>query len=407
LKKLPTLLVVFFTVFLDLLGFGIIIPIQSFYAEQFGATPTTITLLGASYSLMQFLFSSFWGRLSDRIGRRPIVLISVSFSAVAFLVFGLAQSLAWLFAARLLAGFGNANIGAVQAIISDITTPENRAKGMGVLGAAFGLGFILGPAIGGIMGQISPQAPAFTAAGLAFCNLVLAFFILPETLGAHRARRSRLNFKSFKHAMSQVNVGTIIIANFIFTAAFAMMEQAIGLFIARSHLGAAEVHGAEYVKQAAQLTAIYLVAVGVTATIVQGGLIGRLNKRFGEVRLATTGLLIVSLGMAFVPYNVGQMPGMWMLISAIVLAAGTGISGPSLSSLLSRSVSTDEQGGTLGLNQSMSSLGRVIGPGFAGMIFEWNMAAMFYISAGLIGLAWLASLRLQPIPGQAANRYQH
>jgi DHA1 family tetracycline resistance protein-like MFS transporter len=407
LKKLPTLLVVFFTVFLDLLGFGIIIPIQSFYAEQFGATPTTITLLGASYSLMQFLFSSFWGRLSDRIGRRPIVLISVSFSAVAFLVFGLAQSLAWLFAARLLAGFGNANIGAVQAIISDITTPENRAKGMGVLGAAFGLGFILGPAIGGIMGQISPQAPAFTAAGLAFCNLVLAYFILPETLGTHRARRSRVNLKSLKHAMSQVNVGTIIIANFIFTAAFAMMEQAIGLFIARSHLGSNTIHDPDYVKRAAQLTAIYLVAVGVTATIVQGGLIGRLNKRFGEVRLATTGLFVVALGMAFVPYNIGQMPGMWMLLSAIVLAAGTGISGPSLSSLLSRSVSTDEQGGTLGLNQSMSSLGRVIGPGCAGMIFEWNMAAMFYISAVLIGLAWLASLRLRPIPGQAAAVHQH
>ena len=155
-KKILTL--VFLTVFLDLVGFGIIIPIQPFYAEKLGASPTVITLLGASFSLMQFLFGSFWGRLSDRIGRRPVMLLSIACSSIGYAIFGAAESLPILFLARMLAGFGSANIGAAQAIIADCTPPESRAKGMGLIGAAFGLGFIFGPAMGGFFGQSTPNS---------------------------------------------------------------------------------------------------------------------------------------------------------------------------------------------------------------------------------------------------------
>ncbi|MEI6397812.1 MAG: MFS transporter, partial [Pseudomonadota bacterium] len=175
------LLIAFFTIFLDLLGFGIVIPVNSFYVQSLGASPAVIAWLSASYSLMQFLFAPFWGRLSDKIGRRPVILISVAASCAGHMIFGLSSTLFTVFAARLLAGFGNANLGTAQAIISDVTTPENRAKGMGLIGAAFGLGFLLGPAIGGFAGQYSPQAPAIVAGCLAFINFMLAYFLLPET----------------------------------------------------------------------------------------------------------------------------------------------------------------------------------------------------------------------------------
>ena len=176
-----TLFIAFITIFLDLLGFGIIIPIQAFYAESFNATPKVITLLGASYSLMQFFFAPFWGKLSDRLGRRPIILFSVLISAAGHFIFASANGLMLLFAARMVAGFGNANIGTAQAIIADITTKENRAKGMGLIGAAFGLGFIFGPAIGALLGQHHPTTPLYAAGVLALLNFIFAYFLLPET----------------------------------------------------------------------------------------------------------------------------------------------------------------------------------------------------------------------------------
>ena len=167
LSSRKPLVIAFFTIFLDLLGFGIIIPVQAFYAQDFGASATAVTLLGGSYSLMQFFFAHFWGSLSDKVGRRPIILSSVAISAVGHFVFAMAPSLSILFLARMIAGFGNANIATAQAIISDSTTHENRAKGMGIIGAAFGLGFIFGPAIGGFLGQYSPTLPSFAAGVLA------------------------------------------------------------------------------------------------------------------------------------------------------------------------------------------------------------------------------------------------
>src|SRR5690554_2058067 len=179
--KKRILAVAFVTMFLDLLGFGLIIPIQPFYAESFGASAAVVTLLGGAYSLMQFIFIPVWGRISDRIGRRPVILISVIASSIGHLFFGLAGSLTALFAARLLTGFGNANIATVQALIADSTEGHERTRGMGMIGAAFGLGFVIGPAVGGLLVRWGLAAPAFAAAVFALVNFGMAFFLLPET----------------------------------------------------------------------------------------------------------------------------------------------------------------------------------------------------------------------------------
>jgi DHA1 family tetracycline resistance protein-like MFS transporter len=391
MSKRSPLAIAFFTIFLDLVGFGIVIPIAPFYAEQFGATATTITLLGSSYSLMQFIFAPIWGRLSDKIGRRPIVLMSISFGVVGHFLFGIADSITFLFVSRMIAGFGNANIGAVQAIISDVTTPENRAKGMGLIGAAFGLGFILGPALGGFFGQHSASTPAFVAAGLGLINLVIAFMMLPETLSSKTATRSRFDVAALKKAADRPNVLPVLAVTAIYVTAFAMMEQVISLYLEHSHLGESSLTGHDKIKEAAELSAYFFVAVGITATVVQGGLIGRLTKKFGEVKLARLGAVVLALSMLSVPYFVGQLPGMWMLVSAVVMALGSGMLNPSITSLLSRSAGKDEQGGILGWNQSIGSLGRVIGPAFAGVFYEMNMDYPFIISGVMIGFAGIVA----------------
>ena len=207
------LFIAFFTVFLDLIGFGIIIPIQPFYAEMLGASPTLVTMLGASYSFMQFIFAPFWGRLSDKWGRRPIVLIGITTSIIGYTIFGFAEVLWVLFASRLLTGFGNANIGAAQAIVADVTDENSRAKGMGIIGAAFGLGFIFGPALGGVLGQVSPTAPAFGAAALGVVNLILAYFLLPETNKELKesGHRPGLSLAALKKASHFKNIRTLAI----------------------------------------------------------------------------------------------------------------------------------------------------------------------------------------------------
>ena len=232
-KSGKVLLVAFVTVFLDLIGFGIIIPIQPFYAELLGASPAVVTLLGGAYSLMQFIFAPFWGRLSDRWGRRPIILIGITTSIVGYTIFGFAESLLLLFASRMLTGFGNANIGAAQAIISDVTDESNRAKGMGIIGAAFGLGFIFGPALGGLLGQYHPTYPAFAAAILGVFNLALAYFLLPETNQGKGSthKRAPLSIAAFKKAAQSPHLLPMLFITPITILSFALMEQIVGLFI--------------------------------------------------------------------------------------------------------------------------------------------------------------------------------
>jgi len=394
------MVIAFFTIFLDLLGFGIVIPVNSFYVQSLGAGPATIALLSASYSLMQFLFAPFWGRLSDRIGRRPVILISVAASFAGHLIFGLSSTIFTIFAARLLAGFGNANLGTAQAIIADVTTPENRAKGMGLIGAAFGLGFLLGPAIGGFAGQYSPQAPALAAAGLAAVNFFVAYFLLPETRrdqSEHSSHHQRtFSLATLFKAITMPNVGVILQISFLGTFAFSMFEVIVGLLMERSYLPSIGRETPEHIAEAAKLTAWFLVAVGITAVIVQGGLIGKLTKRFGERNLFKVGLLFMLISIGMIPVIVKTGVYNHMLILAVFLAIGTGIYNPSQSSLVSRSVPADQQGGILGLNQSMSALGRVLGPALSGVFFEMNYGLPFFAAAALLALALGLSVAVKP-----------
>lgn len=390
-SNLKPLMVAFFTMFMDLLGFGIIIPIQPFYAESFGATATVVTLLGATYSVMQFLFASFWGRMSDRIGRRPIILFSVFISAIGHFCFALAPTLFLLFAARALSGFGNANLGTAQAVVADVTTKENRSKGMGLIGVAFGLGFLLGPAIGGILGAYGPTVPLFAAGILATLNFFFALFFLPETKTTDSTPTSRklLPIETYRAAAKFPYVQNLLVISLLYTWGFALMEQDITLFI--EHIWVkptADMPTDVRIKEASKLTAYFLVVIGFTAVVIQGGLIGKLTKKYGEAQLIKVGLLIVSSAVFFIPI-IGASGHYWlMLVLAVWMAIGSGILNPSKSALLSKLVPDSRQGEMLGLNQSLSSLGRVLGPLIAGALFEFNTAIPFVTGALILLLAW-------------------
>ena len=400
---------VFLTIFLDLLGFGIIIPIQPFYAEAFGASPTQVTWLGAAYSVMQFLFVPLWGRLSDRVGRRPVVLASIAFAVVGYTLFGLAGSLGMLFAARFLSGFGNANIATVHALLADITTPEERAKAMGLVGAAFGLGFIVGPGIGGLLGGwLGPEAPAFAAAALSAGNWIFAFFALPETLppeAREEAQRAGEGVRSMRAAFGKTQVRPLLVLILVTVTSFALMEQCLGLFIERVWVPEALLAAAgspeqeELHKKATLLTTWVLLLVGVVATIVQGGLIGRLSKAFGERRLIQVGLVLAGVGMFGVPWA-GSTGLYWLMLPvSAVLALGSGLYSPSLNASLSKAVSASEQGAVLGVGQALGSGGRVLGPVVAGPLFEITADMPFYVGgAGLLLAVGLALLPEPPRP---------
>lgn len=405
-KPLPPFAwIAFFTIFLDLLGFGIIIPIQPFYAESLGASPAVVTMLGATYSIMQFVFAPLWGKLSDRIGRRPIILFSIVISAVGHLLFAYSSSLAWLFAARGLTGFGNANIGTAQAIVADITTSENRAKGMGLIGAAFGLGFMFGPVLGGFLGQYGPAAPALASAVLALLNFTLAFFMLPETLppkeaaaandtSAHK-RHFLISFHALRETARSPNVRKIFAWLLIATAAFAMMEHVIGLFIERNWPGNPDgVADFDRYKSAAAKTGYMLFTVGVVATIIQGGMIGRLTKRYGELNLLRVGTVLHVISLALLPVIgwIGSFP--LLLVDGGLMAIASGLANPSVMSLLSKSADDSKQGETLGMGQSLSSLGRVIGPASTGLLFQTYQNLPFLVGAGLMVIALNLTMKI-------------
>jgi DHA1 family tetracycline resistance protein-like MFS transporter len=356
---------------LDLVGFGIVIPLLTFYAEDYSASAIEVTLLMAVYSLAQFLMAPVWGALSDRIGRRPVMLISLTGAALCLAGFAAATTLPMLFLFRSLHGAAAANIATAQACVADLSTPENRAKGMGLIGAAFGFGFTVGPFIGGELSRFGLSTPIWVAAGLSVINLALAFWWLPETRKPSTKRVQRtIDPTSLFRVVRHPVVGLCILLTFIMTIAFAIMESSFTLF-------AEHMHGLS-----PSMVGRMFGAAGLTMIVIQGGLIGRLVKRFGEAALVPVGVGILAIGLALLP--LAPPPGM-MVAVFVLIAIGQGIASPSLHSLISRGASEDEQGLVLGTNQSLSALARAMGPSVSGLLFTTAMALPFYASAAILG----------------------
>ena len=371
------LLIIFLTILVNLIGFGIIIPLLPFYAESFGASALAIGLLGTSFSLMQFLFSPIWGRWSDRIGRKPIILVGLLGSCLSYVTLALANTLALLFIARIVGGIAGANIPTAQAYIADITTPENRARGMGLVGAAFGLGFIFGPALGGLLSRFSPETPMWCAAALCFANFVAAWFLLPESRVASVATKTLGRMEAFRQAIGQPTLLLVLFLYFIVTMAFSGFEATFALFTE-----------ARFGYTAASIGFLFTF-IGVIIAVVQGVLIGRVVKRVGERK-------VIPVAIAAIAISIGMLPFVWnvptLLVALGLLALGMGFNNPSLSSLVSKLSHEDDQGGILGLASSVASLGRVVGPAWGGYMYDaFGMTTPYLSAAGLMFVAFLVS----------------
>ena len=391
MKKSP-LLPIFLIVFIDLLGFGLILPLLPFYAKSFGANELTIGLLLASYSLMQFIGAPVLGRLSDRYGRRPILLISQLGTFVGFIMLGFANGLGMLFASRIVDGVSGGNISTAQAYIADISDEKNRAKNFGLIGAAFGLGFIMGPAMGGFLSQFGYQVPAFAAAGLSFLSMALTFFLLHEPERKAPASRE-FSVKALKRAFAHPTIGLLLTMVFTFGLAFAMFQTSFALF-ASARFGFD-----------VQQTALVLTYVGVLSVIMQLVVVKRVVKRLGENRSIMVTMASLALGLVLM----AAVQNPWMLIVVMpILSFGGGVTSPVLTSLISKSVDRAEVGGMLGISTSVDSLSRVAAPilGNALLAFGSGLPSLVGAAILVIPIALAARLRGRmqslPVNGQPA-----
>lgn len=398
----PSLGAIFLTIFLDLLGFGLVLP---FLAEEardtFKSTAFVATLLSAVYSLMQFLFVPLWGRLSDRVGRRPVLIWSIFGTAIANAALGAALAwgagIHWLFAARLFAGIATANLGTASAYIADVTPPKDRAKGMGLIGAAFGLGFILGPGIGGVLagitvnGRHGPWA-CWAAAALSLVNFAWVLFGLVESLPPERRampvdrdggrRMSPLDFGALRTAISDPAIGRAIAVNFVLVLSFANLDQTYRFF------------NKDVFDMSTRATGLLLGAIGVAAALVQGLLVRRLSGKVEDAQILRVGVFLQVVAFALTALSPDI--GIWMLyLSGILLAIGNGLSQPSVSAYVSKCASASAQGATLGASQSMASLARVFGPALGGWLYgAVGQRSPYWAAAAGMAIALILALRL-------------
>ena len=406
-SRIPGLGSIFLVVFLDILGFSLVLPFLAQEArDTFHTSELVGTLLGAIYSLMQFLFVPVWGRVSDRVGRRPVLVWSVLATAIGMgcLGFGLvfAQSIAWLFVARAASGIATANLGTASAYIADVTRPEERARGMGMIGMAFGLGFIFGPAIGGALASFTILGragglPCFIAAGLSLVNLAWVYFRLRESLPTERrATQGRslapLNLAAARDAFARPGIAQAVLVNFVLVLSFTVLDQTFRFFT-EDKFG-----------MSALDTGLVLGFIGVVAAGVQGGLIRPLAKRFDEASLIRAGTAIQALafaGLAASP-SFGRVA---LFASGGLLAVGNGLTQPSVSAYVSKRADPRAQGSTLGTNQSAASLARVFGPALGGWLYGALGPRSPYV-AGAIGmvLATLVALLLRPTTDDAQRK---
>ena len=390
------LIIIFVTIFIDLIGFGMVIPILPFYASsnQFKATPFEIGLLFSVYSWMQFVFSPILGRLSDRYGRKPILFISLLGSAVGYFVIGFANTLLLVFIGRIIGGITGGNISTAQAYIADVTTKENRAKGMGLFGAAFGLGFILGPALAGILSKYGVHVPFYFAAALSLANAVALYFILPESIrpGARIAHEERKgNLAEIADFLREPKFRTITAIYVLLITAFSIMTYAFVLFTNFTFGYDAEQNG-------------YLFAyVGFLAIIMQGGVFGMAAKAFGEARLVVFGCVMLVISLFAMPFSSPEFGGLaGLLLVAALLSVGNAFASPALTSLASKYAGDHEQGKVMGVMQSGASLARAVGPTIGGVLLNnavnkvdrFTVFRTYWAASALMFIAFLGAIYL-------------
>lgn len=380
--------IVFTTVVIDLVGFGIVLPILPLWAETFGASPVQIGLITASYAVMQLLFAPVWGRLSDRHGRRPIILVSLAGSAVSALMIGVAGTLLVLFVARVLQGIAGASYAAAQAYVADVTTKEERARGMGMIGAAFGLGFILGPAIGAIFSAVDERLPFFVAAGLAALNWLIAYRRLPESRRPGAAEAPAPHLAVLRRALSSRELAPLVWMSFVATFAFVGMESTFALF---------GEHRFDY--DAVQMGLLFTY-IGVLAAVGQGVLVGRFVRRWGEGRVLIAGLLGTAAGLAVTAIA----HDLWvLLVGLMLLSIASGLVFATTTALISLAAHEREQGVVLGLNASVGSAARIAGPVVATLLFQHaGVAVPLVVGAVLFALCAAAAIRVRTSPSHAA-----
>jgi DHA1 family tetracycline resistance protein-like MFS transporter len=376
--------ILFLIVFVDLVGFGLVIPLLPFYAQRFTASPLQMTTLFATYSLLSMLTAPLWGRLSDRVGRRPVLMASMAAAAIAYGGLAFATRLWMLFVARAFAGACAGNIAAAQAYIADVTPPDQRARGMGMIGAAFGLGFIIGPVIGGVLAGSNVatadlRTPGLIAAALSLMACLGVVWLLPESLAANAAPGARGRIAAVREALSQPALARLMAIFFLVILAFSGMETTFAWWaIAQFGWGP-------------RATGFVFFYVGILSATMQGGLIGPLTRRFGEERLMLGGMLLIAFGLAAMPLA-HQLPPLIAAVSA--LALGMGAMQPSINSLISRRAG-ERQGEILGVAQSVGSLARVVGPLLAGSLYTaFGRSSPFVWGAALMAIALIVGWRL-------------
>lgn len=383
MKRSPTA-VIFAAVLVDMLGFGIVIPVLPFYAESMGATPLEVTLLIASFSAMQLVATPIWGRISDRRGRRPLLIAGLFASAVSYLIFGLAHTLTLLLLSRMAAGAAGGTISVAHAYVADNTPPDRRAHGMGLIGAAAGIGVMLGPAIGGYFSRFGLGAPGFVAAGLCTLNAVAAIFLLPESrprdVAAGATRGEAATLRGWLTAMTRKPLSLLMVIYFLGISSFSALTALLALFLER-----------RFEVGAQDMGLVFALAGGATV-VVRGVMLGQLVRRFGEkdvVRIGTMALAGSMLGLALIPSV------LWLGLVVPMWAFGAGTLFPALTSLVSLATDADSQGSILGGSQVVGGLGRVTGPVWGGLLFQsMHIESPFLLGAVLVSLAWLLAARL-------------
>lgn len=401
------LAMVFVTVFIDLLGFGIVLPVLPRYGEAFKASGMTLGLLMASFSAMQFVFAPLWGRISDRIGRRPVLLVGLAGSTFFYGLFGVATALgpegkllgmgvlSWLFITRIGAGIAGATISTAQAYIADITGRKDRAKGMALIGAAFGIGFVFGPLIGAACLHDAdptrpPALPGYIASAMSGIALLWAIFLLPESLKSRDAQQAAathglVHLARFLNAFRLPVIGVTLISSFFTILAFAQFESTLSLLTDHLELSLFQ-------------NSLVYTYIGVILTIVQAGVVRRIAPKVGEFRMAITGVSILMIGLILIGLT-GQTQSVTQLILVIPLAViGFAFANPAFYSLLSLNTPADEQGEMLGVGQSVSALARIAGPviglSLKGPAGQWS-SMPYWVAAGVMCLAWLMTLTLR------------